>query len=166
LEERPEEVAFIKEFYDDKRRWSFHSRIGMLEYFFRRTEYLKASSKPVLQDRTLHELVIFAEVQNDLGTMSQEEFNLYHKVFTMLSESHQKPDILIRCKCSSSLALARVKERARDFETSMTEEYIRTIEARYDQWQERQPKTTKIIEVQTDGDLDYAKVADQIAKEL
>ena len=58
-EERPEERAFIENFYDDKLRWAFHGRIGMLEYFFRRTGRLVASSKLVFQDRTLHELPRF-----------------------------------------------------------------------------------------------------------
>ena len=163
LEERPEQVAFIKDFYDDKPRWVFHSRIGMLEYFFRRTKHLNASSRLVVQDRTLHELVVFAEVQKELGTMSSQEFDLYRRIFAMLSERHPQPDVIIRCKCFSNVALMRVRERARDFETSIDEDYIKTIERRYDQWQDRQSAATKIIEVYTDSDLDCSMVAEQLA---
>ncbi|WP_243611758.1 deoxynucleoside kinase [Shimia aestuarii] len=162
LEERPQEVAFIKDFYAEKRRWAFHSRIGMLEYFFRRTAYLDASSKFVIQDRTLHELVIFAEVQAEIGTMSSSEFDLYHRVFVMLSERHPQPDVIIRCKCPSNVALKRVRERARDFEASMTEEYIKLIEDRYDQWQDRQSATTRIVEVHTDQEIDYSRISEQL----
>jgi deoxyadenosine/deoxycytidine kinase len=162
LEERPQEVAFIKEFYADKRRWAFHSRIGMLEYFFRRTEYLAASKGVVIQDRTLHELVIFAEVQAEIGTMSPEEFDLYHRVFVMLSERHPQPDIIIRCKCPSNEAMRRVRKRARDFEAGMTEDYIKVIEGRYDQWQDRQSATAKIIEINTDEEIDYKRIAEQL----
>lgn len=163
LEERPQDVAFIKDFYADKRRWAFHSRIGMLEYFFRRTEYLTASKGVIVQDRTLHELVIFAEVQAEIGTMTSEEFDLYHRVFVMLSERHPQPDIIIRCKCPPNVALQRVRERARDFETSMTEDYIEVIEGRYDQWQDRQSATANIIEVNTDEEIDYSHIAQQLS---
>ena len=142
LEERPEEGAFIEDFYDDKLRWAFHSRIGMLEYFFRRISRLVAPSKLVVQDRTLHELVVFAEVQVKLGTMSAQEFDLYRRVFAILSERHPQSDLIIRCKCPSNVALARVRERARKV---------------------RQSATTKIIEVYTDSDPDYSIIAEHLA---
>lgn len=162
LEERPGEVAFIQEFYSDKERWAFHSRMGMLEYFFRRGAYLEASKGITVQDRTLHELIIFAEVQKELGTMSAKEFDLYDRIFTMLSERHPLPDVVVRCKCSAKVALQRVLKRGREFELGIKEDYISAIELRYDLWQERQSKSAKFIVINTDRELDVSEVSRKI----
>ena len=162
LEERPADVAFIKDFYEDKKRWAFHSRIGMLEYFSRRSAYLESGTNLVIQDRTLHELIVFAEAQRDLGTMQQKEFDLYFRIFSLLSENHPVPNLMIRCTCDSETAIKRVRERGRAFEAGISQKYIQMIDERYDHWQDRQESRVKFIEVATDLELDVQAILESI----
>jgi len=154
LEEKPQEVAFIQEFYMDKARWAFHSRMGMLAYFLKRTVFLESSMPTVLQDRCLHELIVFAEVQRKLGTMRVDEFELYCNIFSQLCELQPAPDIVIRCTCSPKTSLQRVASRNREFEIGVQEAYIRHVEEQYDEWQSRNKNDLCFIDVNTDHGVD------------
>lgn len=156
LEEKPEEASFIQEFYRDKARWAFHSRMGMLAYFLKRTVFLESSNATIIQDRCLHELIVFAEVQRKLGTMRSDEFNLYCDIFNQLCELQRFPDVIIRCVCSPNIALSRVGQRNRAFEVGMQESYIKLIETQYDEWEMRNDREVRFLKVNTDGEVDIS----------
>lgn len=162
IEESPSDVPFIFEFYEDKARWAFHSRIGMLTYFFRRSNILNTIDGVVLQDRMLHELIVFAEVQRKLGTMRTDEFDLYSEIFQQLSAHQPRADLVIRCQCDRQTAMQRIVERGRTFEAAIAIDYLDEVEAAYDRWQERNSATMNFIIVDTGADLEVENVVRQI----
>lgn len=162
LEEDPTIVPFINRFYDDKRRWAFHSRMGMLSYFNERSAFIEATSKIVLQDRSMHELIVFAEVQKMLGTMEDAEFELYQTIFHQLASHHPFPDVMIRCICDPDEAVRRISYRGRSFESAIDSNYLRLVEEAYDRWCERNHKQVEIITVRTDEAHEPAKLIEKL----
>jgi deoxyadenosine/deoxycytidine kinase len=155
--EEPADVAFLKEFYADRKRWAFHSRMGMLAYFHARDGASTVESK-VLQDRCLHELVVFARAQLYTSTLTSEEYDLYRAIFSGFVKLVPMPSVIVRCVCPPEIALERVHRRGRVFEGSITTEYLSLIEARYDDWIAELPSTTQVVVVDTSAELDASDI--------
>lgn len=158
FEESPEEVAFLSDFYQDRKRWAFHSRMGMLAHFLHRRALLSSNAGDVIQDRFLQELMVFAQVQRRSGTLSEAEFSLYSDLYDHISEFQPRPAVIVRCICDPKIALERVRQRGREFESRVSVDYIAVIEAQYDDWLIAESKTTQVITVKTDIGVDAQAV--------
>jgi deoxyadenosine/deoxycytidine kinase len=162
VEEKPEKALFLKEFYADKGRWAFHSRMGMLAYFHERTGE-KDGTDIVVSDRCIHELIVFARVQKQLGTLSDQEFQLYVSIYQAMCATQQLPDKIIRCVCSNEEASKRVQKRARDFENKVDIQYLELVEKQYDAWLNELPSTINILVLDTSM-TNYVDTAIKFAK--
>lgn len=159
--EDPTHVAFIKNFYEDRKRWAFHSRMGMLAYFLTR-DAVDSNHENIIQDRSFHELIVFATAQLRNGAITEEEYALYGVLFAGLSRLVPRPDCVVRCTCPVNVALQRVKTRGRTFESNINKDYLSLIEALYDQWISELPKSTRIIVVDTSREISVSDVWQQV----
>ncbi|MBY5738158.1 deoxynucleoside kinase [Rhizobium leguminosarum] len=153
IRENPEQNPFLDDFYADRARWAFHSRIGMLDLFERRMEGVLSDAKIVVLDRTVHELTVFADLQLKKGTMTQKEYNLYRSVFLTYCQHAPKPDLIVRVTCAREVARERMHKRGRPFERNVTMEYLEEVEAEYDHWFAGQ--SWEVVNVRSDENVDF-----------
>lgn len=142
------ENPFIANFYQDRKRWSFHSRIAFLA---QRTEIYRRDTPSALAviDRPVHELIVFATAHHQSGYLSDDEFSVYQSLYKTLIALCPMPRLFIRVTCATDEALRRITKRQRTFEMGIDETYLKQIENEYDSWLNTLPPETVII-VRTD----------------
>ena len=126
---------YLSDFYDDMHRWSFNLQIYFLNSRYDQVLKIRSGKTPVIQDRTIYEDArIFAPNLHDMGLMSSRDFDNYISLFKLMSLQIQPPDLLIYLKCSIPKLVEHIQTRGRDYEGSMSLDYLKKLNERYEEW--------------------------------
>ncbi len=163
---------YLKDFYDDMQRWSFNLQIYFLAHRFKIHKEITNLGKSVIQDRSIYEDVeIFARNLNNLGRMSERDYNTYSALFREMTSYLKSPDLLIYLKADIKTLVKQIKIRGRDFEKNIETSYLEELNASYDEWISRYEygkyliiESDSLDFVNSENDLNF--VADLISKEL
>lgn len=126
---------YLEDYYKDIPRWSFN-----LEMYFlvRRLEDLRAiaeSDQVIIQDRTIFEGVnIFVRNNYNMGNLSERDFNTYMEIFETMTGVTKTPDLLVYIRCSIAHLVAQIQKRGRDYEQTMSIEYLSGLNELYEKW--------------------------------
>lgn len=126
---------YLADFYDDMHRWSFNLQIYFLNSRYDQVLQIRSGENTVIQDRTIYEDArIFAPNLHEMGLMSTRDFNNYISLFKLMSSQIQPPDLLIYLKCSIPKLVDHIQTRGRDYEGSMSLDYLKKLNDRYEAW--------------------------------
>lgn len=126
---------YLPDFYADMRSWSFHLQIFFLGH--RADQYLELarSSQSAILDRSIYEdAYIFARALHHLGNISERDYHSYLRVFNLLVSTLPPPNLLVYLKAPVSVLMDRIRQRGRDIESGITEEYLTLLDSFYDDW--------------------------------
>ncbi|MFM7482379.1 MAG: deoxynucleoside kinase [Candidatus Methylopumilus sp.] len=132
LSEKAEKNPFLPKFYEDMKRYALSTQLFFL---FQRADQIKKISqndmfkKSIIADFFLEKDPIFAKINLD-----EEEFNLYHQIFSHLQLKAPKPDLIIYIQTSIETLEKRIKERNIDFEMDISTKYLEKIAESYSQY--------------------------------
>lgn len=133
-----EDVAdnpYLSDFYHDMHRWSFNLQIYFLNSRYRQILDIQKGSKVVIQDRTIYEdAYIFAPNLHEMGLMSKRDFDNYFTLFEIMSTQVKPPDLLIYLKASIPTLVSHIQARGRDYEGSISIDYLKKLNNRYNQF--------------------------------
>ena len=122
-------------------RWAFHSRI---EFLALKSQQLLAKANeggmpPDVQliDRAVHELITFARVMHASGTLSDDEFELYDRMYRILLATLPRIDATLWLYANSEVCLRRLRQRARPFEQGIDLPYLESLDTSYLSWFEQ-----------------------------
>ncbi len=133
--ESTENNPYLSDFYHDMRRWSFNLQIYFLNSRYQQVLKILSGDKTVVQDRTIYEdAYIFAPNLHDMGLMSTRDFENYISLFKTMSSQIQPPDLLIYLRASIPTLVDHIQSRGRDYEGSMSLDYLRRLNERYEAW--------------------------------
>jgi deoxyadenosine/deoxycytidine kinase len=108
----------------------------------------------VIQDRTIYEDAnIFAPNLHDMGLMTGRDFKNYTSLFQSMTENIQPPDLLIYLKASIPTLVDHIQTRGRDYEGSISIDYLKKLNERYENWIS-QYKLGRLLIISTD-ELDF-----------
>ena len=89
----------------------------------------------IIQDRTILEGVrIFVANNFDLGNLSQRDYDTYMLLYNLMMSMVRPPDLLIYLRASVPHLVARIQKRGRDYEQSISLEYLGGLNRRYEEW--------------------------------
>ncbi len=170
--ESTENNPYLSDFYNDMQRWSFNLQIYFLNSRYQQILKILSGDKTVVQDRTIYEdAYIFAPNLHDMGLMSTRDFNNYFELFRTMSSQIQPPDLLIYLRSSIPTLVAHIQMRGREYEGSMSLDYLRRLNERYENWISGYNEGRLLI-INTD-DVDFAndpedlgEVVNQVSAEL
>lgn len=133
--ESTDDNPYLSDFYHDMQRWSFNLQIYFLNSRYQQVLKILQGERTVVQDRTIYEdAYIFAPNLHDMGLMSSRDFQNYFDLFKTMSSQIQPPDLLIYLKASIPTLVAHIQSRGRDYEGSMSLDYLKRLNARYEEW--------------------------------
>jgi len=133
--ESTDDNPYLSDFYKDMRRWSFHLQIYFLNNRYRQLLQILEGEHTVIQDRTIYEdAYIFAPNLHDMGLMEKRDFENYRQLFELMSSQVQPPDLLIYLKAGIPTLVDHIEKRGRDYEGSMSLDYLKRLNDRYDEW--------------------------------
>ena len=154
---------YLDDFYNHMERWSFNLQIYFLKSRFQQLLKIKESEKPIIQDRTIYEdAYIFAPNLKAMGLMNQRDFKNYQELFELLESLIKGPDILVYLRSSIPNLVNKIHKRGRDYENSISIDYLSRLNERYEAWISTYDKG-EILIIDVD-DLDFVEKKDDFMK--
>ncbi|RSK39884.1 MULTISPECIES: deoxynucleoside kinase [Mangrovimonas] len=145
---------YLDDFYNQMERWSFNLQVYFLNSRFRQVLQIRESGKDIIQDRTIYEDAhIFAPNLHAMGLMTNRDFENYRSLFDLMEELVQGPDLLIYLRSSIPNLVKQIHKRGRDYENSISIDYLSRLNERYEAWIHGYEKG-KLLIVDVD-DLDF-----------
>ncbi len=133
--ESTDDNPYLGDFYNDMQRWSFNLQVYFLNNRYRQVLDIINGDITVIQDRTIYEdAYIFAPNLHDMGLMATRDFNNYFDLFKLMTSQIQPPDLLIYLRASIPTLVAHIHSRGRDYEGSMSLDYLKRLNERYENW--------------------------------
>ena len=129
------ENPYLDDFYGSMERWSFNLQIYFLNSRFRQILEIRESGKNIIQDRTIYEdASIFAPNLHAMGLMTNRDFGNYETLFELMERLVSPPDLLIYLRASIPTLVGQIHKRGRDFENSISIDYLSRLNERYEAW--------------------------------
>jgi len=129
------ENPYLDDFYSSMERWSFNLQIFFLNSRFRQILEIRESGKNIIQDRTIYEDAhIFAPNLHAMGLMTNRDFSNYESLFDLMERLVEPPDLLIYLRASIPTLVGQIHKRGREFENSISIEYLSRLNERYEAW--------------------------------
>jgi len=126
---------YLKDFYEDMTRWAFHLQIYFLNSRFKQVTSIKDSDRTIVQDRTIYEdAYIFASNLYESGHIAERDYQNYLDIFNSMINFVQPPDLLIYLKADIPKLVQQIQKRGREYEYSMSLDYLRKLNVHYEQW--------------------------------
>jgi deoxyadenosine/deoxycytidine kinase len=166
------ENPYLDDFYAEMERWSFNLQIYFLNSRFRQILEIQKKGNDVVQDRSIYEDAhIFAPNLNAMGLMTHRDFKNYQAVFELMESLVKGPDLMIYLRSSISNLVSQIHKRGRDYENSISIEYLSRLNERYEAWVHNYDKgKVLIIDVDdinfVDNTSDLSTVIEKIDAEL
>ena len=152
--ERFADNPFLPKFYKDQNRYAFP-----LEMSFLADRYQQLSDDLaqfdlfkdfVVADYHIFKSLIFAKI-----TLAEDEYRLYHTLFSIIYKEMPKPDLYIYLYQNTQRLLQNIKKRGRSYEQDIQEEYLEKINTGYlDYIKSQKDLNVLIIDV---SNLDFVK---------
>ena len=152
---------YLDDFYNHMERWSFNLQVYFLKSRFQQLLSFKDNKKTIVQDRTIYEdAYIFAPNLNAMGLMNQRDFKNYQQLFNLVESLIEGPDLLIYLRSSISNLVSKIHKRGREYENSISIDYLSRLNERYEAWISTYDKNKMII-IDVDG-LDFVENTDDL----
>ena len=147
---------YLDDFYNQMERWSFNLQVYFLNSRFRQVLQIRQSGKDIIQDRTIYEDAhIFAPNLHAMGLMTNRDFENYKSLFDLMESLVKGPDVLIYLRSSIPNLVSQIHKRGRDYENSISIDYLSRLNERYEAWIHGYTKGRLLI-IEVD-DLDFVE---------
>ena len=163
---------YLEDYYKDIARGSFNLEVYFLEQRFQDILDIAKSKETIIQDRTIFEGVyIFVANNYRMGNLSQRDFETYMRLFEMMMSLVKAPDLMIYLKCSIPHLISQIQKRGRDYEQTMSIDYLKGLNDLYESFIGHDYKG-KVLTIDADEldfvnrPEDFAHITDKIDAEL
>ena len=154
---------YLDDFYSQMERWSFNLQIYFLNSRFRQLKDIISNGRSVVQDRTIYEDAnIFAPNLHAMGLMTNRDYENYKSLFDLMEETVQSPDLLIYLRSSIPNLVSQIHKRGREYENSISIEYLSRLNERYEAWIHKYDKGELLV-IDID-DIDFVESKDDLQK--
>ena len=137
---------YLDDFYHSMERWSFNLQIYFLNSRFRQILEIRKSGKNTIQDRTIYEdAFIFAPNLHAMGLMTNRDYTNYKLLFDLMEDLVGPPDLMIYLRSSIPNLVKQIHMRGRDYENTISIEYLSRLNERYEAWIQTYDKSKLVI---------------------
>jgi deoxyguanosine kinase len=123
--EKFEDNPFLEDFYSNPAKNAFHTQLYFLMSRYRQQRQISQIdlfASRVISDYLFAKDRIFAEIN-----LSDEEFELYNKIYALIERDVPKPDLTIYLQAPVEFLYKRIKHRDRTFESNIEFGYIEQL---------------------------------------
>jgi deoxyadenosine/deoxycytidine kinase len=149
--ERFAENPFLKDFYRDPDRYAFQTQIFFLLTRYKQQQELFQADlfhRFLVTDYIFDKDRIFAYLN-----LKDEELKLYETLVTSIEHNIPTPDLVVYLQVGVPRLMRNIRLRGRDFEKSMSEDYIKDLNEAYNYFFFRYKKSPLLIVNATDIDF-------------
>ena len=163
---------YLEDYYKDIPRWSFNLEVYFLEQRFKDVLEISRSTDVIIQDRTIFEGVyVFVANNHEQGNLSERDFQTYMELFELMMSLVKPPDLMIYLRSSIPRLVSQIQKRGRDYEQSISLEYLKGLNDRYETFIGHDYKG-RVLAIEADGldfennPEDFAMITEKIDAEL
>jgi len=135
---------FLPKFYEDPEKYSFP-----LELSFLASRYKQLQEELVPQDLfkafTVADYYFMKSLVFAASTLKGDEYNLYRQIFYIIYGSLPKPDIFVYLHINPDRLLQNIEKRGRNYEKSITREYLQKIQESYFSFFRQNPENKYLV---------------------
>lgn len=160
---------FLPKFYKEADKYAFPLELSFLaERYQQLTDQLSKQDlfkNFTVSDYFINKSLIFAQ-----KTLQEDVFGLYARLFHIINSSIPKPDLLVYLYVSVDRLQANIKERGREYEQNIENEYLEKIQSGYFEFI-RQQQNMRILILDTNkvdfvqNPEDYKRIVSLIDQE-
>jgi len=157
---------YLPKFYNDPEKYSFP-----LELSFLASRYKQLKEELVPQDLfktfTVADYYFMKSLVFAASTLKGDEYNLYRQIFYIIYGSLPKPDIYVYLHLNPDRLLQNIESRGRNYEKSITKEYLQKIQDSYFSFFKQNPENKYLVIDINEIDFvanenNYSKIIDTI----
>ena len=138
------ENPFLPKFYEEPEKHAFPLELSFLaERYHQLKKELNTRDlfhKNIISDYYFFKSLIFAEI-----TLPEDEFALYKKLFHIIHQKLPQPDLLIYLYSDIERLQMNISKRGRDYESQISDDYLRQIHKGYFNFLNQQNKFPVLI---------------------
>jgi len=162
---------YLEDYYKDISRWSYNLETYFLVQRFKDVLAISESKDVIIQDRTIYEGVyIFAANNYEMGNLTKRDYDTYMEMFSLMISTVKMPDLLIYLRSSIPHLVAQIQKRGRDYEQSISIEYLSRLNDKYEEWAYSYKGKLLILDADRldfkENSEDFSLVADKVDAEL
>jgi len=128
--ERFADNPFLPKFYQDPDKYSFQLELSFLASRYRQLNE-ELGPQDLFKTFTVADYYFMKSLVFAASTLKGDEYNLYRQIFHIIYSSLPKPDIYIYLHLRTERLLENIRNRGRDYEKSITAEYLQKIQDSY-----------------------------------
>lgn len=132
LLEQHEENPFLQDFYRDPARFAFSTQMFFLLSRYR--QQLELPQRDLFHDLLVADYLFAKDRIFATLTLEERELGLYDKVARLLERDILKPDLVVYLQMSTERLMKNIRLRDRNYERSMSVDYIRDLNEAYNRF--------------------------------
>ncbi len=143
---------FLPLFYEDMKKWAFHSQlffsIQKLNQLLEIKGLLKKTS--VALDTSIHQDFCFLDAQKRLGFLTEDEYKIYRYIYEKAEKELPRPDLLVYLKTSHDNLQKNIAKRRRGYEKTIPAFYLKILSETQDLCVKKYKKNTPVLTIDMD----------------
>lgn len=164
--ERFADNPFLPKFYQDPDKYSFALEMSFLASRYKQLND-ELGSRDLFKTFTVADYYFTKSLIFAASTLNGEEYSLYRQIFHIIYGSLPKPDIYVYLHLNPERLLKNIEKRGRDYESSITIQYLQKIQDSYFAFFKQDPENKYLIIDINEIDfvankIHYAKLIDTI----
>ena len=142
--ERFADNPFLPKFYQDPERYSFLLELSFLADRYNQQKK-ELSNRDLFKSFTIADYYFMKSLIFARATLSNDEYNLFRQIFDIIYSTLPKPDLFVYLHVNPDNLLENIRRRGRDYEQSITREYLENIQAGYFEFFKQHPELVFLI---------------------
>jgi len=142
--ERFADNPFLPKFYDDPEKYSFPLELSFLADRFKQLKE-ELVEQDLFKSFTVADYYFMKSLVFAASTLTGDEYNLYRQIFYIIYSSLPKPDIYVYLHLRPERLLQNISKRGRNYEKSITAEYLQKIQDNYFSLFKQNPENKYLI---------------------
>lgn len=137
--ERFEDNPFLAKFYENQEKYAFPLELSFLAERYQQLKRELASQELftafTISDYFLNKSLIFSR-----KTLNDDEYQLFITLFNIMNANLPRPDLLVHLLVSTNRLQSNIRNRGRDYEQRIPDEYLEKIQESYLDYLKQQPQ--------------------------
>jgi len=158
---------FLAKFYQDPNKYAFPLELSFLA---ERYQQLKddLSKQDLFKDFTIADYFFYKTLIFAQNTLPTDEFKLFKRLFNIIHASLPKPDLMVFLYLDTDNLVNNIQNRGREYEKTITKEYLQKIQDGYLDYIKYNNEKTKILIIDTNNcdfvnnNCDYKRIIELI----
>ncbi len=121
---------FLPLFYKEPERYAFTLELFFMTERFKQLQ-ANANAQDLFNPLTVSDYFFTKTLLFAKKNLIEEEYKLFQQLYSVLSKSIPKPEILIYFHRSTDILMKNIKKRGRAYEADITEKYLQKVQDSY-----------------------------------